>query len=362
MAPQYAIYVYTAAGTLSAVCTDFLSVAVNRTVNAIDIAQFGVNSVSSTAPYIVYGAIVEVYRQDNEAGIVSTREFAGIIRGITTTYGQTTVITAQAVGINALLGDRIVAYKSGIANRSQFSAQPAETIMKTLYNYNLSTSATVANGRSLDGRLTGAAAATSGGLGNAMSFSCAGQNLLSALQEIQLSAGGDFALTYTAPATWNFVWYTGQLGTNKTATVILSLETGTVAKLTIRTDRITDMTAAVVAGQGEGSARVIVTRPASLPTGLDLREAWIDARNQKTTAEYTQLGDISLRDAERRRSTIQTEILQNAALRYGRDYFLGDLVTVYAYAAGNITQKVGSVSLSMSALGAESVNVGLISN
>jgi hypothetical protein len=41
---------------------------------------------------------------------------------------------------------------------------------------------------------------------------------------------------------------------------------------------------------------------------------------------------------------------------------LGDLVTVYAYAAGNITQKVASVALSMSAAGAESVNVGLISN
>lgn len=362
MAPQYSIYVYTAGGTLSAICTDFLSIAVNRTVNAVDAAQFDVNAVSTTAPYIVYGAIVEVYRADIAAGIASTREFAGTIRGITTTYGQTTVITAQAVGTNALLADRIVAYKSGVANRSQFSAQPAETIMKTLYNFNLSTSATVANGRMLDGRLTGAAAATSSGLGNTISFSCAGQNVLNVLQDIQLSAGGDFALVYTAPATWNFVWYTGQLGTDRSATVIFSVATGTIAKLTLRTNRVVDTTAAIVAGQGEGSARVIVTRPASLPTGLDLRETWIDARNQKTTAEYQQLGDITLRDAARRQTTVQTEVLQNAALRYGRDYFLGDLVTVYAYAAGNIVQKVQSVSLTMSQQGAESINVGLISN
>ena len=64
MAPQYTIYVYTAGGILEAVCTDFLTVAVNRTVNAVDVAQFDVNAVSTTAPYIVYGAIVEVYRQD----------------------------------------------------------------------------------------------------------------------------------------------------------------------------------------------------------------------------------------------------------------------------------------------------------
>jgi len=362
MAPQYTIYVYTAGGTLSAICTDFLTVAVNRTVNAVDVAQFDVNATSSTASYIVYGAIIEVYRQDIEAGISSTREFAGTIRGITTTYGQTTVITAQAVGINALLADRIVAYKSGVVNRSQFSAVAAETVMKTLYNYNLSTSATTANGRLLDGRLTGATAATSSGLGNATSISCSGQNLLSVLQDVQLTAGGDFALTYTAPATWTFVWYTGQLGTDRSSTVIFSVATGTVGKLVIKTNRITDTTAAVVAGQGEGSARVITTRPASLPTGLDLRETWIDARNQKTSAEYTQLGDIELSNAARRRVTLQTEVLQNAALRYGRDYYLGDLVTVYAYAAGNITQKVQSVALSISAQGAESVNVGLISN
>lgn len=362
MAPQYAIYVYTAGGTLSAICNDFLSVAVNRTVNAVDALQFDVNAVSTTAPYIVYGAIVEVYRQDITAGIASTREFAGTVRGIVTTYGQMTVITAQAVGINATLADRIIAYKAGVANRSQFTAQPAETIMKTLYNYNLSTSATTANGRHLDGRLTGATAATSGGLGNTMSYSCTNQNLLSALQDIQLSAGGDFALTYTAPATWSFIWYTGQLGTDRSATVILSVATGTIAKLVLKTNRVTDTTAAIVGGQGEGSARVITTCPASLPTGLDLRETFIDARNQKTTAEYQQLGDITLRDAARRQTTIQTEVLQNAALRYGRDYFLGDLVTVYAYAAGNVTQKVNSVALSMSAAGAESVNVGLISN
>jgi hypothetical protein len=362
MAPEYSIFVYTAGGILEAICTDFLAVAVNRTVNSVDIAQFDVNAVSTTAPYIVYGAIVEVYRQDIIAGIASTREFAGTIRGIVTSYGQTTVITAQAVGTNAILSDRIVAYKSGVANRSQFTAVAAETVMKTLYNYNLGASATTANGRMLSGVLTGAAVATSGGLGNATSLSCSGKNLLSTLQEVQLTAGGDFSLVYTAPATWTFTWYTGQLGTDRSASVILSVETGTIAKLVLRTNRITDISAVVVAGQGEGSARAIVTRPASLPTGLDLRETWVDARNQKKTAEYQQLGDVTLQSAAERRTTLQTEVLQNAALRYGRDYYLGDLVTVYAYAAGNITQKVASVALSMSAAGAESVNVGLISN
>jgi hypothetical protein len=214
----------------------------------------------------------------------------------------------------------------------------------------------------LSGVLTGAAVATSGGLGNATSLSCSGKNLLSVLQEVQLTAGGDFALVYTAPATWTFTWYTGQLGTDRSASVVLSVPTGTISKLVLRTNRITDISAVVVAGQGEGSARAIVTRPASLPTGLDLRETWVDARNQKKTAEYQQLGDVTLQSAAERRTTLQTEVLQNAALRYGRDYYLGDLVTVYAYAAGNITQKVASVALSMSAAGAESVNVGLISN
>jgi len=361
MAPLYTVQVYNSAGTLQATVVDFLAIKVTRIVNGIDVLAMRLGGTSPSVSSIVYGGIVEVYRQDIEAGIASYREFAGIIRGITQTITDQTVYDIQAVGFNALLADRQVAYYAGVANKSQYTAQPAETIMKSLFNQNVGSSATTANGRFLDGRITGATASATTGAGTSLTISVAQLNLLQALQRVQLSAGGDFALVYTAPATFTFTWYTGQLGTDRSASVVFSIDTGTIGKLVVRTARIDDVTAVVVAGQGEGSARAIVTRPASLPTGLDLREGYADARNQKTTAEYQALGDMVLSNATRQRSAVDAVVLQSDALRYGRDYFFGDLVGVYTGSA-TVTRKIAQIELSLSQQGAESINVGLIPN
>lgn len=361
MAPQYVVQVYTSTGTLQATVVDYLALKIQRIVNGIDGLTISLGGTSPSAQYISYGAIIEVYRSDTAAGIASYREFAGVIRDITQTITDQTIYQVVAVGWNALLADRQVAYYAGVANRTQFTAQPSETILKTLWNYNVSTSATTANGRFLDGRLTGASAATSGGAGTSQSISVAQLNLLVAMQRVQLGAGGDFAVVYTAPATWAFTWYTGQLGTDRTASVIFSVATGTIGKLVVRTARIDDVTAVIVAGQGEGNARAIVTRPASLPTGLDLREGYVDARNQKTTAEYQQVGTALITQYERQRTTVAASVLQSDALRYGREYFFGDLVSVYTGSA-TVTRKISSIELSVSTEGAESINVGLSPN
>ena len=361
MAPLYTVQVYNSAGTLQATVVDFLAIRITRVVNGIDVLTMQLGGTSPSVSSIVYGGIIEVYRQDIEAGIASYREYAGIIRGIEQIITDQTIYDIQAVGFNALLADRQVAYFAGVANRTQFTAQPAETIMKTLFNFNVGSSATTANGRFLDGRITGATASATTGAGTSMSINVAQLNLLQALQKVQLSAGGDFAVVYTAPATFTFTWYTGQLGTDRSASVIFSVGNGTIGKLVVRTSRIDDITAVVVAGQGEGSARAIVTRPSSLPTGLDLREGYADARNQKTTTEYQQLGDVMLALATRQRSSVDAVVLQSNALRYGRDYFFGDLVGVYTGAA-TVTRKIATIELSLSKEGAESINVGLIPN
>lgn len=361
MAPLYTVQVYNSAGTLQATVVDFLAIRIIRVVNGIDVLAIQLGGTSPSVSSIVYGGIIEVYRQDIEAGIASYREYAGIIRGIEQIITDQTIYDIQAVGFNALLADRQVAYFAGVANKTQYTAQPAETIMKSLFNQNIGSSASTANGRFLDGRITGATASATTGAGTSMSINVAQLNLLQAMQKVQLSAGGDFAVVYTAPATFTFTWYTGQLGTDRSASVIFSVGNGTIGKLVVRTSRIDDITAIVVAGQGEGSARAIVTRPSSLPTGLDLREGYADARNQKTTTEYQQLGDVMLALATRQRSSVDAVVLQSNALRYGRDYFFGDLVGVYTGAA-TVTRKIATIELSLSKEGAESINVGLIPN
>jgi hypothetical protein len=361
MAVQYTVVTYDSAGSRTSYISDVLDVVVSRAVNGIDMARIVVGGTSAAAQYLTYGSILEIYREDRDAGIAYYREFAGMMRLIDTVTADVTTISVQAVGFTALLADRIVAWKAGVANRSAFSASPAETILKNLFDYNLGANATTANGRLLGGALTGATTAASGGAGNSLSISVAGQNLLTAMQRIQEAAGGDFDLVYTAPATYTYTWYTGQRGTNRSSTVIFSVANGTIGQLRVITDRIADATAVIVAGQGEGVYRSYVTRPASLPTGLNLRERWVDARNQTTTSEYQQLGDIVLAEAERERSRIEVQILQSEALRYGRDYVLGDLVSVYT-GSTTLTRKVQSVGLHFSSDGSEAVDVGLVAN
>lgn len=359
---DYTIELYTSTGTRQASITDYIgTVQVGRIVNGIDVAKFSVATSAYYASLITAGAIVEIYREDTMAGIAVYREFAGSVQVITTTIAEVATLDVTALGENFWLSTRQVAYYAGVANRSQFTAQASETIMKTLFAYNFGASATVGNGRFLDGRVTGATTTATTGGGATQSISVAGINLLTALQKVQQSANGDFALIFTAPATFTFTWYAGQLGTNRTASVIFSVGNGTVGRLSMTTDQADDATAVIVAGQGEGSARAITTRPTSLPTGLALREGYVDARNQKALSEYQQLGDAVLAQYARDRYSVEASIIQSNALMYGRDYFFGDLVTVDT-GDGSVTRKITTANLRFDKDGREVIDIGLSPN
>jgi len=89
---------------------------------------------------------------------------------------------------------------------------------------------------------------------------------------------------------------------------------------------------AVVAGQGEGTARVIreVYAGSSEPTDLDRREMFVDARDLPTTGELDTRGAQKLEEL----STIITADgapLAYSPLVYGTDYDLGDIATLEVY-------------------------------
>jgi hypothetical protein len=360
MAPQYTISLYSSTGLIRSISQDYLSLAISRTINAPDIMQAVYDSNSNNAQYLLIGAIVTVTRVDTAAGISASTEFSGIIRQMRRVVNDRTTYEITAVGMMAILGDRIVAYPANILNRSLYRSTPAEDVLKNMFNYNIGSSATVANGRLINGVVTGMTTTASAGTGTSMSIGVAGQNLLSAMQKVADDGGGDFSLSYTAPATWVFAWHLGQLGTDRTATVKLSVPLGTIGELIVDDNRVSDFTATIVGGTGEGKARRYATRPATLPTGRNLREFFVDARNEKkaTLARLQQIGQIVVNRQGRRRTSYTATLLQNAALRYGRDYFLGDLVTILD-GTTEVTQKVSEVALEFSSEGQENVDVTL---
>jgi hypothetical protein len=371
MAVHYTIEFIGGLTLLGAVSQDFLNLAISRAVNAPDIMQVEYDASSYNVQQLIIGRPVIVTRVDTEAGISPSVEFAGLIRRIVRRVSNTTTFQVTAVGMMALLGDRIVAWKSGIINRSVWRNAPAEQVLRNLFSFNIGVNATTANGRLLAGDLTGMTNSATGNTGNLISIGLAQQNLLSAMQKVADVGGGDFSLSYTPyPSTWVFNWHLGQLGTDRTATVLLSVPLGTISELIVDDNRINDFTISVVGGTGEGAARLFAVRPATLPTLADGREKFVDARNEKkgTIGRLRQVGQIAINRQRRKRTTYTVSLLQNAALRYGRDYFLGDLVTILDVPSGNfgrvdggvpITQKISEVGLEFQSDGRETVDVTL---
>lgn len=88
-------------------------------------------------------------------------------------------------------------------------------------------------------------------------------------------------------------------------------------------------TTAIVAGQGEGTERTIIERAvAASPWGRI--ESFVDRRDTDDTAELQAAGDAALAEgAERTDLAAEAIDLPDPRLpRYGRDYHIGDLVTV----------------------------------
>jgi hypothetical protein len=361
MAPVYKVVVSNSSGIVQSFVTSYFDATISRQVNTYDLFTMSMNAKNPNAAPLVQGAIVSVSRVDKQLGVPEQIEFVGFVRRIDTVYESQTRIAVTCVGMPALLADRIVAYKANVANRSTFAAQRAETIAKNLVNFNIGTNATTANGRVLTGTVTGFATSASAGTGNVLTMSCSMRNLLTALQEVAMLGGGDFDVTYTPPASYTFVWYDGQRGTNRAATVSLSINNGAIAQTTRTDNRMDDFSAVIVGGPGTEAARVFYRRPASLPTGTALRETFINATNQQnaTAAYFNHVGDSALTMQARKRVAYDSTVIQNGAFRYGRDYFLGDLVSVNVEGV-NITQKVQGVTMSFLDTGEEEVNVSLI--
>jgi hypothetical protein len=240
-----------------------------------------------------------------------------------------------------------VAWKAGTASRSVFTSDPAETIMKTLVSYNAGSAATTGHGRIRTGTITGISTAADGADGTVTDWYCAYDNLLETLQKLARIAGGDFDLVKTGAQAWEFEFYTTRLGTDRSATVIFSLEYDNMSNPRFVTQRLSEATVALVGGQGEGSLRQVVTRTgANYAAGNDI-EIFVDARDAGSTAGLNAKGDTVLEE-RRAYDQFDFDVLQTAVSLYGKHYFLGDLVTaVNPFTGTALARKINGVTVTV---------------
>jgi len=319
-------------------------------VNGAGPVVFALNADSDYAANIAEFDIVEVFIRnkdlllmDSDGGFVSA--YVGIVRDwdLSTDDNGLSALEFTAPGVNSILSWRAILYYANVLNRSRFDDTAAESIMKALVKYNCTSDASIVNGRQREGDLgpgmgVDLSIAADGGAGNIISATFKGSNLLSALQKIAEQGGGDFALSWLGSNDYQFDFYPGQLGTDKSSgagRVLFALSNATMANPRLRRFGA-GATVAIAAGQGQEDAREISSAYGpDYALDYDL-EIFVDARNEKTDAGRVYRGGLKL-DEQRIKEELTFSVAQTGNQFYSpiditgrKTYKPGDLaLTVY---------------------------------
>jgi len=360
MSVEYRLDIYTAAGVLQAVLTGsasggFRTLTYNKRVNVGGMLQFTLDGADPLVPLLEDKGIVEVWRRDAVNGIAWYRDMTGLFRKQERSYITGPEFIAICQHPLALLSWRTIGWLAGTADRSEFIGDPAETVMKVMVDYNASANATVGNGRERTANTLGITVEADGANGNVVDWYCAWDNLLESLKKLAQVGGGDYNLVSTGAAAWEFRWYTGQLGTDRSASVIFSLEHGNMARPVYKLDRLQEATAAIVCGDGVGAARNVTIRTGTdYAAGNDIEIIHADGMLTTVVGRET-AGDQKLRERQAE-SAFDFDVIQEGAKLYGRDYFLGDLVTA-RYDVVEETRKIVAIGVDWKVDGKEIITV-----
>lgn len=355
--PRYKLHLMSAAGVKFAEVTDFRALSYTRQVNAPGVLRAELDGNHSALAGLEHRSQIEVWRRDPRNAVDWYRDFVALYWAQRRTVDEKETFTLTAPGQMTLLATRRVAWYANTSNRSAFVGAAAETMMKTLVDYNVGGNATVVNGRLRAGTITGLSVEVDATEGNFLDWYCAYDNLLETLQKLARIGGGDFDLVKTGANTTQFRWYTGQLGTDRTATVIFALKRGNMGNVVYSLDRSGEATAAIVGGQGKNNARAIVIRSGADYAANNDVETFVQATNAATTAGLEDAGDRAL-DEKRARERFSFSVLQTPACLYGKHYFLGDLVTVVnPFSGASSTRKVLAATVTLQPDGAEAIGI-----
>lgn len=275
-------------------------------------------------------------------------------------FTDRSTIIYTASGVLSLLSKRRVAWYANTNSKSAFSSSSkAEDIAVALVYFNIGAAATTANGRILNGVDSRIGVPASGNRGNTLPWYCAWANLLDTLQKLAKVGGGDFNLVPVG-SSYYFYWYPGQLGTDRTASVIFSLERGNIAnpRHILSTNKAVNVV--IVGGKGENSARMVTTVQASGYSAATHSEEFLDATDVDTTDALTARGNGKLEDLKAV-SEFKFDILQSQYTNFNVEYFLGDLVKVInSKDSSVVTSKIDSATISFDSDGRETIKIGVL--
>ena len=351
MGTEYKVRAYNAAGTMVDEFTDFVGLAYRKVVNGVGIGEVILPGQHRVIERLDHRASLEVWRRNRALGLSWVLDFTGLFLDRQLDYTDQETFTLRCPEINWLLSTRHNLWYAGRAGRTQFTSIAAETILKSVVGYNCGPDATALGGRIRDGAIANLSIETDAAGGNTLNVYCAWTNVLRILQSVAKVAGGDFDLVRTAPAVWEFRWFPGQLGTDRTDAVTFSLAFGNMASPSYRYNRRDEKTYAIVAGQGQGEIRDVVGQASATWSAANDVEVFGDGRD----IDYGDSAALQDRAFEKLSETqavekLDFDVLQIPTSAYGVHYGLGDLVSA-RWRDIEAVQKIVAVTVSVSAGG-----------
>lgn len=354
MAPRSFLRIKNAAGSVQAEFTPngadggengFFWLTWHNIVNGIGVAQFEINQSNPDAQYIIDKAQIEIVRADDAIGLDEYASFEGIIRDdnpYTDEVGRDRLIVT-AFDYNELPSRRQVAYYANKANYTIFTAVKGETVLKRLVRDNCDPAfATTGNTRDRTPNTLNLTIATDSARGNTINWTCGGRSkLIDELAKVALIAGGDWRVNRTGLASYQFEFYPGQLGQDRTSgatPIIFSLDRGNIRVPSLVRQRSAEKTVAIVGGKGEEDQRIIRVRTGANFSATNDIETFVDGRNTADTGALDSIGDQALANLKLR-NVLTFDVIQTGLYAIDKDYFLGDL-TLAKYYGQTLTMKV----------------------
>lgn len=304
--------------------------------------------------------VFEFWRRDLLGGLDWYKDFVVFHRSDEIGQNEEGVETysARGSGFNVLLQSETI--RADVGSTEAYKSGPAETVAKEYVDEQIGPGAVAAQQRQ------GLTVQVDGGTGANWAGSRANKNLYDVLREIAEFQTADFMIRPTSDAndaiTMQFRWYPDQFGLDRTegntdgnVPMIFSPDLGNMTNATYRYSRLDEVNVVYVLGQGSGSLRTVVTRT----SGTESDSPWNryavsrDARRTVDATELNQKGDAVL-DKQRAKRIITFDAQQTPASRYGRDWDLGDLVTVKMRGM-EWTQKIVGVFVTLDASGNETI-------
>ena len=318
-------------------------------------------------PYIVRDGIFEFYRNDPlwiGKGFYKDFESFHLARQTVFNDDGSRILISKGFGFNVLLWSEPILYDAGTSYTCK--SGPAETVAKEYVNENIGPGAGLdyAGGNRVRQGLT---VEPDTGKGANWEGCRSYLQLGDVINELANAGPGDYMIVGTGgdmgPNTFEFQWRDVRWGSDKrrgTANpVVFSDESGTATNIDVVEDWRTEVNVCSALGWGLGEARIeeVASIASATATPWSRRAVARDARDLGNRAHLIERANETI-EKQRTKPFIRLETIQSSQLRYGRDYNLGDLVTVESEGA-TYDRKIVAVTVSVESTGQETVMLEL---